>query len=117
MTPEKLAIENEENNNNDSQKKKDSKCEIYSVGALLWEIAELKKPHYDLDKSVLFVGIRKRVSERYCLPFSNDVPTEWRTIVTFNIYHLITIYRGDSEKLPEEFIKLQINSNGIMSML
>ncbi|PKY54910.1 hypothetical protein RhiirA4_548464 [Rhizophagus irregularis] len=111
MTPEKLAIENEENNNNDSQKKKDSKCEIYSVGALLWEIAELKKPHYDLDKSVLFVGIRKRVSERYCLPFSNDVPTEWRTIVTFNIYHC------DSEKLPEEFIKLQINSNGIMSMV
>ncbi|POG76235.1 hypothetical protein GLOIN_2v1769255 [Rhizophagus irregularis DAOM 181602=DAOM 197198] len=93
MAPEKLAIENEENNNNDSQKKKvpyDSKREIYSVGALLWEIAELKKPHYDLDKSVLFVGIRKRVSERYCLPFSNDVPTEWRTIVTFNIIYKVT---------------------------
>ncbi|CAB4388392.1 unnamed protein product [Rhizophagus irregularis] len=85
MAPEKLAVENDENNNNDAQKKKvpyDSKCEIYSVGALLWEIAELKKPHYDLDKSVLLVNIRKRVSERYCLPFSNDVPTEWRTIVT-----------------------------------
>ncbi|CAG8574315.1 uncharacterized protein OCT59_003680 [Rhizophagus irregularis] len=99
MAPEKLAIENEENNNNDSQKKKvpyDSKREIYSVGALLWEIAELKKPHYDLDKSVLFVGIRKRVSERYCLPFSNDVPTEWRTIVTFNMYILYkyVIYNG-----------------------
>ncbi|CAB5386238.1 unnamed protein product [Rhizophagus irregularis] len=80
-----FAVENDENNNNDAQKKKvpyDSKCEIYSVGALLWEIAELKKPHYDLDKSVLLVNIRKRVSERYCLPFSNDVPTEWRTIVT-----------------------------------
>ncbi|PKC50361.1 hypothetical protein RhiirA1_543887, partial [Rhizophagus irregularis] len=24
---------------------------------------------------------------------------------------VITIFRGDSEKLPEEFIKLQINSN------
>ncbi|PKB98603.1 kinase-like protein [Rhizophagus irregularis] len=85
MAPEKLAVENDENNNNDAQKKKvpyDSKCEIYSVGALLWEIAELKKPHYDLDKSVLLVNIRKRVSEKYCLPFSNDVPTEWRTIVT-----------------------------------
>ncbi|CAB5386150.1 unnamed protein product [Rhizophagus irregularis] len=85
MAPEKLAVENDNNNNNDAQKKKvpyDSKCEIYSVGALLWEIAELKKPHYDLDKSVLLVNIRKRVSERYCLPFSNDVPTEWRTIVT-----------------------------------
>ncbi|CAB4445502.1 unnamed protein product [Rhizophagus irregularis] len=85
MAPEKLAVENDENNNNDAQKKKvpyDSKCEIYSVGALLWEIAELKKPHCDLDKSVLLVNIRKRVSERYCLPFSNDVPTEWRTIVT-----------------------------------
>ncbi|CAB5215438.1 unnamed protein product [Rhizophagus irregularis] len=85
MAPEKLGVENDNNNNNDAQKKKvpyDSKCEIYSVGALLWEIAELKKPHYDLDKSILLDGIRKRVSERYCLPFSNDVPTEWRTIVT-----------------------------------
>ncbi|RIA81536.1 hypothetical protein C1645_836834 [Glomus cerebriforme] len=44
----------------------------------MWEIAELKKPHYDLDKSDMLIGIRKRVSEYYRLPFSNDVPIEWR---------------------------------------
>jgi hypothetical protein len=49
-----------------------------SVGALLWEIAELKKPHSDLNKSEILVGIRKRVSERYCLPFSDGIPDEWK---------------------------------------
>ncbi|RIA81537.1 kinase-like domain-containing protein [Glomus cerebriforme] len=76
MAPEKLLLDND-----DIKKGYDSKCEIYSVGALMWEIAELKKPHHDLDKSDMLVGIRKRVSENYHLPFSDDVPNEWRTIV------------------------------------
>ena len=54
---------------------------LYSVGTLLWEIAELKKPHSDLNKSDMLVSIRKRVGERYALPFSDDVPYEWRYTV------------------------------------
>ncbi|GES99722.1 kinase-like domain-containing protein [Rhizophagus clarus] len=67
------------------QKKKkvsyNSKCEIYSVGTLLWEIADLKKPHSDLNNADMLVSIRKRVSERYSLPFSDDTPVEWRYVV------------------------------------
>ncbi|CAB4474333.1 uncharacterized protein OCT59_006882 [Rhizophagus irregularis] len=85
MAPEKLLLDNDDDRNNHNVKKKkvpyDSKCEIYSVGTLLWEIAELKKPHSDLNKADMLVSIRKRVSERYSLPFSNDVPIEWRFIV------------------------------------
>ncbi|CAI2164741.1 7886_t:CDS:2 [Funneliformis geosporum] len=60
----------------------DTKCEIYSVGALLWEIAELKKPHSDLDKSEILGSIRKRIQEKYYEPFSDDVPGEWKHIVS-----------------------------------
>ncbi|CAG8458355.1 14899_t:CDS:2 [Funneliformis caledonium] len=56
--------------------------ENISVGALLWEIAELKKPHSDLDKSEILGSVRKRMRERYYEPFSNDVPSEWRDIVS-----------------------------------
>ncbi|CAG8703207.1 12466_t:CDS:2, partial [Rhizophagus irregularis] len=44
--------------------KKIEKRTLYSsVGTLLWEIAELKKPHSDLNKADMLVSIRKRVSE------------------------------------------------------
>ncbi|CAB5217383.1 unnamed protein product [Rhizophagus irregularis] len=80
-----FGLNNNENNNNDNNKKKkvpyDPKCEIYSVGALLWEIAELKKPHSDIS-SELIVSIRKRVKENYVLPFSSDVPFEWKSVVS-----------------------------------
>ncbi|GBC04289.1 hypothetical protein RclHR1_00560016 [Rhizophagus clarus] len=108
MAPEKLAVENDESNNNDTQKKKvryDSRCEIYSVGALLWEIAELKKPHSDLDKSVMLVGIRKRISEKYCLPFSDDVPIEWKTIVTKAMLH-DPIWRLNISEICRDFYNL-----------
>src|ERR1043165_7232806 len=54
----------------------------YSVGALLWEMAELKKPHSDLDPSKILDSIRNRVRDRYHQPFSDDVPDEWRHIVS-----------------------------------
>ncbi|GBC07600.1 hypothetical protein RclHR1_07560004 [Rhizophagus clarus] len=88
MAPEKLLTED-----NDAKMEKkekvpyDSKCEIYSVGALMWEIAELRKPHSDLNKSEILVGIRKRVSERYCLPFSDDIPEEWKNLVKSAMLH------------------------------
>ncbi|CAG8760027.1 15301_t:CDS:2, partial [Funneliformis caledonium] len=52
------------------------------VGALLWEIAELRKPHSDLDKSEILGSIRKRMQEKYYEPFSDDVPGEWKQIVS-----------------------------------
>jgi len=48
----------------------------------LWEIAELKKPHSDINRAEILVKIRKRVKDRYCLSLSDDVPTEWRFIVS-----------------------------------
>ncbi|GBB84820.1 hypothetical protein RclHR1_01140009 [Rhizophagus clarus] len=80
MAPEKLLTEE-----NGVKKKKipyDTKCEIYSIGALLWEIAELKKPHSDINKSEILVNIRIRIRNRYVLPFSNEVPMEWIYIVS-----------------------------------
>ncbi|CAI2164744.1 7888_t:CDS:2 [Funneliformis geosporum] len=56
--------------------------ENISVGALLWEIAELKKPHSDLHNSEILNKVRKRIRERYYEPFSNDVPHEWKRIVS-----------------------------------
>jgi len=49
----------------------------------LWEIAELKKPHSDINRAeILVYKIRKRVKDRYCLSLSDDVPTEWRFVVS-----------------------------------
>ncbi|CAI2164743.1 7887_t:CDS:2 [Funneliformis geosporum] len=82
MAPEKLLYDK---NNKDNKTKKvdyDTRCEIYSVGALLWEIAELKKPHSDLDKSEILNKVRKRMRENYYEPLSKDVPFEWKNMVS-----------------------------------
>ncbi|CAG8662836.1 10428_t:CDS:2 [Rhizophagus irregularis] len=50
--------------------------------SLLWEIAELKKPHSDIDRSEILVNIRTRIRNRYRLPFSYEVPMEWIYIVS-----------------------------------
>ncbi|GBB94920.1 hypothetical protein RclHR1_02440014 [Rhizophagus clarus] len=79
MAPEKLLL------GKDEKRKYDIKCEIYSVGMLLWEIAELKKPHSDLDKLELtdiISGIRKRIQDKYYEPFSDDVPRDWQLTVS-----------------------------------
>ena len=57
---------------------------FFSVGALLWEIAELKKPHSDFGSDLL-ANIRKRVKENYELPFLEDVPNEWKSVVSRGI--------------------------------
>ncbi|RGB36761.1 hypothetical protein C1646_696586 [Rhizophagus diaphanus] len=93
MAPEKLLIEDESNNsqvNNDIKRKKvpyDSKCEIYSVGALLWEIAELKKPHSDIVNTEMLIRIRERVRNKYREPLSDDVPEIWKYLVKRSMEH------------------------------
>ncbi|CAI2165226.1 7181_t:CDS:2 [Funneliformis geosporum] len=54
----------------------------YDSKSLLWEIAELKKPHSDLDTSKLIEGILNRVCKGYHEPFSNSVPDEWKNLVS-----------------------------------
>jgi hypothetical protein len=52
---------------------------------LLWEIAELKKPHSDLDKlepTDIIIGIRKRIQDKHYEPFSDDVPHDWQLTVS-----------------------------------
>ncbi|CAB5382133.1 unnamed protein product [Rhizophagus irregularis] len=93
MAPEKLLIEDVSNNsqvNNDIKRKKvpyDSKCEIYSVGALLWEIAELKKPHSDIVNTEMLIRIRERVRNKYREPLSDDVPEIWKYLVKRSMEH------------------------------
>ncbi|CAB4488115.1 unnamed protein product [Rhizophagus irregularis] len=84
MAPEKLLTDN---NTKKEKVPYDLKCEIYSVGALLWEIAELKKPHSDLNKSEILVGIRNRVNERYNLPFSDGIPDDWKNLIRTAMLH------------------------------
>ena len=87
----------------------------YSVGALLWEIAELTKPHSDLS-SELLINIRKRVKDNYVPPFSVDVPNEWKHVVSRGMYK-IECY--DEFKVFIKSLKIFLNifffvsSNGI----
>jgi hypothetical protein len=70
---------------------------LYSVGILLWEIFELKKPYSDFNKSELLASL----SKGFCLPFSEYVPDEWKEIVSRGIYY---------SKIKIYFV-LNINSN------
>ncbi|CAG8438913.1 5151_t:CDS:2 [Acaulospora morrowiae] len=66
MAPEKLR---------DHRNPYTIKCEIYSFGILLWEIAE-EKPPFQEERDLL--EIRKKVLELKIRPsFSTDVPQEW----------------------------------------
>ncbi|CAG8549069.1 6635_t:CDS:2 [Ambispora gerdemannii] len=72
MAPEKLK---------DSSYPYDFKCEIYSFGILLWEIAEQRIPFQNIKKDV--VGIRQKALDGKREPFSSpsQVPIEWIEIV------------------------------------
>ncbi|RHZ52892.1 hypothetical protein Glove_456g20 [Diversispora epigaea] len=71
MAPEKLI---------DKNYKYDIKCEVYSFGMLLWEIAELKVP-YAKEKDIS--SIRDRVKKNYRESWSLGVPhPEWKILVS-----------------------------------
>ncbi|CAG8479570.1 7742_t:CDS:2 [Diversispora eburnea] len=70
MAPEKLQ--------NDKKHDYDVKCEIYSFGALLWEIAEEKRPFNAITD---FQVIRDLVLEKlFREPLSDGVPDFWRNL-------------------------------------
>ncbi|CAG8462662.1 12078_t:CDS:2 [Ambispora gerdemannii] len=72
MAPEKLK---------ENKHPYDFKCEIYSFGVLLWEIAEQRVPFQNIENDI--VGIRQRVidnkREQFSLPL--QVPNKWAEIV------------------------------------
>ncbi|CAG8647856.1 7814_t:CDS:2 [Acaulospora morrowiae] len=64
----------------------DIKCEIYSLGALLWEIAEQRMPFSS--GNLEFQAIRDLVVKaRYREPLSPDVPELWKKVVTQALRH------------------------------
>ncbi|CAG8440969.1 10274_t:CDS:2 [Cetraspora pellucida] len=78
MSPEKLE--------HGDKKRYTVKCEIYSLGALLWEIAEEKVPY--TKEGIDLQTIRDRVvKEKYREPFYSDVPKVWRDITYAALRH------------------------------
>ncbi|CAG8536505.1 9058_t:CDS:2 [Acaulospora morrowiae] len=64
----------------------DIKCEIYSLGALLWEIAEQRPPFSS--GNLEFQAIRDLVVKtRYREPLSPGVPELWKKVVTQALRH------------------------------
>ncbi|CAB5380489.1 unnamed protein product [Rhizophagus irregularis] len=105
MAPEKLLLSKNE------KRKYDPKCEIYSVGMLLREIAELKKPHSDLDKLELHdivIGIRKRIQDKHYEPFSDDVPLDWQLTVS-KAFDYEPRWRPNMSDICRDFYKLSEN--------
>ncbi|RHZ61614.1 hypothetical protein Glove_346g17 [Diversispora epigaea] len=130
MAPEKLQ--------NDKKHDYDVKCEIYSFGALLWEIAEEKRP---FDTVTDFQIIRDHVLKFYREPLSDGVPDCWKNLVNkalsydpnerpaFSKIFEILFYEGNipDEPDPEEGscfyiedelldINIQITTPGYMSV-
>ncbi|CAG8723653.1 32999_t:CDS:2, partial [Racocetra persica] len=62
-----------------SKYKYDIKCEVYSLGMLLWEIAELKIPYTEIDIKEFYYKI---IVEQRREKFSHGgVPQEWKDLV------------------------------------
>ncbi|KAF0523914.1 kinase-like protein [Gigaspora margarita] len=78
MAPEKLEY--------GDKKRYNVKCEIYSLGALLWEIAEEEIPYTRL--GIDLQTIRDRVvKEKYREPFSSNVPKVWKDVAYAALNH------------------------------
>ncbi|CAG8598206.1 15559_t:CDS:2, partial [Dentiscutata heterogama] len=72
MAPEKLE--------HGEKQRYNIKCEIYSLGALLWEIAEEEIP-YTKEKLDFPTILNRVVKDNYREPFSKNVPKVWQDIV------------------------------------
>ncbi|CAG8472019.1 1017_t:CDS:2, partial [Scutellospora calospora] len=58
-----------------------SKCEVFSFGMLLWEIAEQKVPFFETNLTILAIS-QKILDNAMNLEFSsNDVPNKWKELV------------------------------------
>jgi hypothetical protein len=64
-----------------TKKKYDTKCEVYSFGILLWEIAECRTPYSQYDD---FMEITQKVINGYREPFTPDtgIPEKYQELVT-----------------------------------
>ncbi|RGB40246.1 kinase-like domain-containing protein [Rhizophagus diaphanus] len=70
----------------DSNIKYDYKCEVYSFGILLWEIAEEKAPYENYKDIIEIVNL---VSEKYREPFSenNQISEKFKNLVINAVNH------------------------------
>ncbi|CAG8781509.1 4174_t:CDS:2, partial [Acaulospora morrowiae] len=67
-----------------SSYKYDSKCEIFSFGMLLWEIAEEKLPFFNVENT----EIKNKILENpISLSFERGVPEKWKKLVFKAIDH------------------------------
>ena len=88
--PEMLSAVIEEGAEQGKSKIKDdkynSKCEIYSFGILLWEIAECRTPYSQL-KDVM--EIKKNVINKYREPFTSEtgIPKKYQDLVNKSVDH------------------------------
>src|SRR5438045_4376433 len=63
----------------EKKKKYDTKCEVYSFGILLWEIAECKIPYSQFDD---FMELTNKVMEGYREPFTDTgIPDSYKNLV------------------------------------
>ncbi|CAG8762262.1 17139_t:CDS:2 [Dentiscutata erythropus] len=60
--------------------KYDSKCEVFSFGMLLWEIAEQKVPFIDTNLTILAIS-QRILDDTMSLEFSSNVPNKWKKLV------------------------------------
>ncbi|CAG8680419.1 1066_t:CDS:2 [Funneliformis caledonium] len=80
----------------------------YDSKSLLWEIAELKKPHSDLETSNLIQGIKDRVNHGYHETISNFVPDEWKNIVSRAMEYK-PVWRPNITDICRTFFELKTN--------
>ncbi|CAG8436580.1 9366_t:CDS:2 [Diversispora eburnea] len=64
----------------------DIKCEIYSIGMVLWEIAETKKPFESIKNDFQKIIVRV-VKHKEREKITAEVPEIWKTVVTLACQH------------------------------
>ncbi|CAI2181198.1 9450_t:CDS:2, partial [Funneliformis geosporum] len=68
----------------ETNKKYDTKCEVYSFGILLWEIAECRIPYEDISD---FLEITRLVISGHREPFTPgiDIPEKYKSLVNISV--------------------------------
>src|SRR4051794_4554367 len=74
-----MLSKGDEAEQSENKTKYDTKCEVYSFGILLWEIAECRIPYEQLD----FEEISKKVISGYREPFTEgtDIPGKYQDLM------------------------------------
>jgi len=63
-----------------------TKCEVYSFGILLWEIAEQKVPYEKYNDIIQITDLVKKDKYREPFSLSSDLPIKYQTIAKEGFY-------------------------------